>query len=156
MNQSDWKKEVDQFLAKTVQPKKLPQTSNVSRQPMPLLSLRPRYVPPMQQRMIAYRPPPPPPLMGQQRMRPAPVVSHIRYAASSVSTFVKPIEAVPSKIIENKISVPPLVHQPLPTNTTDVDDENQLLELDEPTDVVDTFALIDEALIEADNLLELM
>jgi hypothetical protein len=36
------------------------------------------------------------------------------------------------------------------------DDENLLLESDELTDVVDTFALIDEALLEADHLLELM
>ena len=63
-----------------------------------------------------------------------------------------------SNIVEKQI--PPVSSKstsehPSPT-IPNKDDENQLLKLNEPTDVVDTFALIDEALREADHLLELI
>jgi hypothetical protein len=54
----------------------------------------------------------------------------------------------PSKPVE-QVAPPPVI-------TSQEEDENRLLEFDEPSDVVDTFALIDEALLETDDLLELM
>jgi hypothetical protein len=63
-------------------------------------------------------------------------------AVPSHQTSTKPIEQIPSNTTENNIS--------------NEEDENLLLKLNEPSDVVDTFALIDEALLEADHLLELM
>ena len=44
----------------------------------------------------------------------------------------------------------------LPSAMSSVDDENQLLTLDVSMNELDTFALIDEALLEADHLLELI
>jgi hypothetical protein len=127
MNEFAWKRQVDEFLAKTTQPK--PQ---VIAKPVPLLSLRPRYVPP----------PVPQPLMPPQQSQPV----RIKRPAPSVTT---PAE-VPTKPVEQAPSVPALQR-----NNSKDDDENHLLGLDEPTDVVDTFALIDEVLLETDDLFEL-
>ena len=127
MNESAWKRQVDEFLAKTTQPR--PQ---VIPKPVPLLSLRPRYVPP----------PAPQPLMPPQQSAPV----RIKRPAPPVTT---PAE-VPTKAVE---PTPPAPTQQ-PNNSKD-DDENRLLGLDEPTDVVDTFALIDEVLLETDDLFEL-
>ncbi len=128
MNESAWKREVDEFLAKTTQPK--PQ---VLPKPVPLLSLRPRYIPPLI----------PPPLMPRHQSP-----SSIRINRPSTPVII-PSE-IPTKPVEQVVSIP----APSPTNSKD-EDENRLLGLDEPTDVVDTFALIDEALLETDDLFEL-
>jgi hypothetical protein len=136
MNESAWKREVDEFLAKTTQPKPI-----ALPKPVPLLSLRPRYIPPPV-------PQQPPPLMGpRHRPRQPRSVTAKRPLAPVITPPSKPIEQVSSN---NVLPAPSL-----PVPSKEEEDENQLLELDEPTDVVDTFALIDEALIEAD-LLELM
>jgi hypothetical protein len=137
MNPSAWNKEVDEFLAKTKLP--LPTTS-VLPKPVPLLSLRPRYIPPPQQPHIPRHPPP------LQRPRQPSTVAIQRPLAPVINPSSKPIENTPSNIPSSA---------PSPTISKN-DDENLLLESDELTDVVDTFALIDEALLEADHLLELM
>ncbi len=132
MNDSTWKKEVDEFLAKTTQPKPI-----VLPKPVPLLSLRPRYIPPLLQPRL------PPPLMPRHQ----PPTVRIKRPLAPVLT---PSEVIPSKPVEQVVSVP----APSPTNSKD-EEENRLLELDETTDVVDTFALIDEVLLETDDLFEL-
>jgi len=133
MNESAWKRSVDEFLAKTTQPK-----ITVPPKPVPLLSLRPRYIPPpvLQQ-----------PMIRQHRPRQPSTVAIKRPLAPVITPPSKPIEQVPPT------NVPPAPSSPILSNE---DEENQLLQLDEPTDVVDTFALIDEALFETDQFLELM
>jgi hypothetical protein len=64
-------------------------------------------------------------------------------------TSTKPIVQVSSNTSKSTVE-----HQP--SNTPNEEDENQLLKFNESADIVDTFALIDEALLEADHLLELM
>lgn len=73
--------------------------------------------------------------------------------------FVPQLITPPSTRKSPRIRQPPSVvikRSSLPATTSsssNIEDENQLLE---PTDVVDTFALIDEALREADHLLEII
>ena len=134
MNESAWKREVDEFLAKTTQPKLVP-----------LLSLRPRYIPPPQQAP----PPPPQPLMPRHRPRQPPSVAIKRPVAP-----VKIPPEVPAKPVEQVVSTPAPTPAPAPTsNTSKEDDEDRLLE---STDIGDTFALIDEVLLETGDLLELL
>ncbi len=133
MNESAWKRSVDEFLAKTTQPK-----ITVLPKPVPLLSLRPRYIPPLV---------PQQPMVRHHRPRQPPTVAIKRPLAPVITPPSKPIEQVPSN------NIPPA---PSPPILSKEDEENQLLQLDELTDVVDTFALIDEALLEADQFLELM
>jgi len=139
MNESAWKREVDEFLAKTTQPKPI-----VLPKPVPLLSLRPRYIPPPipQQPMVPRHRPPsqrPPSVAIKEPL--APVITPSQIPS-------KPIEQVPLNDV-------PTVQ--LSTISKEEEDENLLLKLNEPTDVVDTCALIDEALLEIDDhFLELM
>lgn len=130
MNDSTWKKEVDEFLAKTTQPK-----------PVPLLSLRPRFVPPPVQRQ-----PPPPPLMPRAQPRQPLTVPAKRPSAPVIT---------PPEVL-TKAPEPAAPTPTLATINSKEEDENRLLGLNEPTDVVDTFALIDEVLLETDDFLELM
>jgi hypothetical protein len=138
MNELDWKNEVDKFLARTVQPNQRLPMPQFLPQPVPLLSLRPRYRPPPPPPVIHRHPPPPSQQPRIQRPR-------------------QPLSIVPKRPVAPVITPP--IEQPPPNNISSViipndddDDENELLK----TDVVDTFALIDEALFEADHLLELM
>ncbi|CAF0985531.1 unnamed protein product [Rotaria magnacalcarata] len=71
---------------------------------------------------------------------------------TSAQTLTKAIEQIPINITENKTLTSKRTAEP---QTPNQDDENQLLKLNESSDVVDTFAFIDEALLETDNLLEL-
>ena len=131
MNDFTWKKEVDEFLAKTTQPK-----------PVPLLSLRPRFVPSPIQRQ-------PPPLMPRAQPRQP---SAVPIKRPSAPVIVRP-EVPTTKAPEPVAPTPPIQTT---INSKD-DDENRLLGLNEPTDVVDAFALIDEVLLETDDdFLELM
>jgi hypothetical protein len=148
MNDSAWKREVDEFLAKTTQPKPLLSLITVpppsQPQPVPLLSLRPRFIPPLlqspQQTIIPRQPRPRQPVSVVQKRPSAPTV--IRPS--------KPIEQTP----------PPPPPPPAPIQSSKISkeqqDEDELLQLNEPTDIVDTFALIDEALLDDDSFLELM
>ena len=131
MNDFTWKKEVDEFLAKTTQPK-----------PVPLLSLRPRFVPSPIQRQ-------PPPLMPRAQPRQP---SAVPIKRPSAPVIVRP-EVPTTKAPEPVAPTPPIQTT---INSKD-EDENRLLGLNEPTDVVDAFALIDEVLLETDDdFLELM
>ena len=143
MNASDWKQEVDRFLAKTAQPKRPLPTSVVLPQPMSLMPLATRFPRPQQVRA------PLPPFRSApiQRLRPPPLSPAI--AQSPVKPSSLPIQA-------NKIISAPPPSPPPPLTSSIDDDERQLLEMDEPTDVVDTFAMIDEILLEADHLLDLL
>ncbi|CAF1204585.1 unnamed protein product [Adineta steineri] len=77
---------------------------------------------------------------------PAPVTATTSQKSSEPIQQISQNHVVPSNsTVENKIS-----------NTINEEDEKQLLITTDPSDVVDTFALIDEALLEADHLLELM
>ncbi|UJR10445.1 hypothetical protein I4U23_014649 [Adineta vaga] len=142
MNETAWKKQVDEFLARTTQPKATFSTRPIQRQPVPLLSLRPRYVPP--------------PLLSLPHVMPRPPISNPRPRQSRPTTTPRrrpsaPVIASPSNPVEQT---------PTKSNSTPIvpskDDEDLLLESDEPSDVVDTFALIDEALLGVDEFLELM
>jgi hypothetical protein len=95
------------------------------------------------------------------RLRQPPSVAIKRSLASVIvpsQTSTKRSEQVSSNTTGNNAAAP----SPKPTverqtaSILNEEDENQLLKLNETTDVVDTFALIDEALLEADHLLELM
>ena len=73
----------------------------------------------------------------------------------------KPIVSVinPSQIIEQKMTTENKTISSIKQISelqTSKEDENQLLEIDESNNVVNTFALIDEALLEADHVLELL
>lgn len=113
---------------------------------MPLLSVRPHYTPPsVPQQSIASRPRPRQPTSHPNNKRPFVPVS------------------IPAKPVERPVTPPPpstpAAPEPTPIQRPVIvrdEEEDRLLESDEPTDVVDTFALIDEVLLEADNLLELM
>ncbi|CAF2041088.1 unnamed protein product [Rotaria magnacalcarata] len=146
MDDSAWKRQVDEFLAKTTQPKPFVPSIPISSQPVPLLSLRPRFIPPL----LPHRPITPRYPSIPQRPRQPPKVS---------------IQRPPPPVVNN---LPPILSKPVeptpidktspiqPSTILNDEDENKLLELDEPTDVVDTFAFIDEALFETDDLVELM
>lgn len=142
MNEFAWNKQVDEFLAKTSQPK----TNFVpAPRPPPLFSVRPRYAPPPQQSGPPRpRPRQPNSFSNNNKRPPAPVAK----PSKPVERPVTPSPPPPPK------PTPP-VPVPAPATISKDDDENKLLETEEPTDVVDTFALIDEALFETD-LLELM
>jgi hypothetical protein len=135
MNDSAWKKEVDEFLAKTTQPK-----LTVLPKPVPLLSLRPRYIPPL------LPPPLPQPMVPRYRPRQRPSVAITRPLAPVITP-----PQVPSKPVE-QVPSPPAQSSTILKD----EDENKLLELDEFTDIVDTFAFIDEALLETNDFLELI
>ena len=140
MNESAWKKEVDEFLAKTTQQK-----------PVPLLSIRPRFAPPQVQR----QPPPAPPRMFRPQPRQPTSVPNKRPFTPSVITPPEVSKKPPE--VSTKLPEPlPPTPEAAPTTNSKEDDENRLLALDEPTDVVDAFALIDEVLLETDDFFELM
>jgi hypothetical protein len=111
-------------------------------------------------------PPPPPPLQqvstttraARPRQPPSVVIKRSLVPVTTPSQpSTKPIEQVSSNINENNaLSSSQSTVEYQTSNTPNEDDENQLLKLNESADVVDTFALIDEALLEADHLLELM
>lgn len=110
---------------------------------MPLLSLRPRFAPPrMPQQTVAPRPRPRQPTSVPNKRLPAPA-----------TTPLPPPPPTP-KAVERPVIPPPPV--PQPAIVSQEDEEKKLLESDEPSDVVDTFALIDEALLDDDDFLELM
>lgn len=140
MNDSTWKKEVDDFLAKTTQPK-----------PVPLLSVRPRFAPPPVQR----QPPPAPPRMLRPQLRQPTSVPNKRPSAPLVTTPPEVSKKPPEVSIKPPEPVPP-TPEAAPMINSKEEDENRLLGLDEPTDVVDAFALIDEVLLETDDFFELM
>ncbi|CAF0760667.1 unnamed protein product [Rotaria sp. Silwood1] len=71
-------------------------------------------------------------------------------------TSTKSIEPMALNVIGNKNSPSIQTNEPQSSNISNQDDENKLLKPTESSDVVDTFALIDEALLEADHLLELL
>lgn len=164
MNQSDWQQEVDKFLAKTTQPKRPPQL-------MPLLSIHPRFTP-IQQPIAPPRPP-----YHQNRgqgQRPRQVSATFFKRASAPGSSNRhpappaprappamPVKAPAPTVVVPRVPSPPAppapVRAPSPVTQADMDDENELLNFDEDADVVDTFALIDEALLlETDDLPELM
>ncbi|CAF2389470.1 unnamed protein product [Rotaria sp. Silwood2] len=170
MDDSTWKKEVDEFLAKTTQPKNFLPSITMPCQPVSLLSLRPRYIPPpllpqqQQQKPMIPRQPPP-----SQRPRQPSSVAYKQSAPPVVNNFSpvpsKPTEQIPSKPTEQiplkpTEQIPPNNNNPPVQSPTilkeEEDEEDKLLEPDGSTDVVDTFAFIDEALFDADHLLELM
>jgi hypothetical protein len=153
INDTNRKKQVDELVTKTPQSKSGSPTTITG----PSLSpVRPRFTPQ--------------PIVPPSALQPSTRTSRSRQPPSVVlkqplvpitappRTSTKTIEQISSKIVEQNISPPP------PKSTvelktlimTNEEDENELLELNESSDVVDTFALIDEALLEADHLLELM
>ena len=71
-----------------------------------------------------------------------------------------PVTASSPTSTKTIVQVPPNTSKPTleqqPSNSLNEEDENQLLKLNDSSDIVDTFALIDEALLEADHLLELI
>lgn len=140
MNEFAWNKQVDEFLAKTSQPK-----ANFVQavRPPSLFSVRPRYAPPLQQSGPPRPRPRQPNSFSNNKRPPAPIAKPVE----------RPVTAPPPPPPAPKPT--PSVPAPEPAVIAKDDDENKLLETDEPTDVVDTFALIDEALFETD-LLELM
>lgn len=141
MNDSTWKKEVDEFLAKTTQPK-----------PVPLLSLRPRFAPPPMQRQPL---PAPTPRMFRPQPRQPTSVPNKRPFVPSVITPPEVSKKPPEVSIKLPEPMPP-TPEAAPTTNSKEDDENRLLGLNEPNDVVDAFALIDEVLLETDDFFELM
>lgn len=100
--------------------------------------------------------PPARPNATTSRLRPPPSATIKRPLApmtTTTQTSTKSIEPIPINTSENRSSSSKRSAEP---QTPNEDDENQLLKLNESADVVDTFALIDEALLEADNILELL
>ena len=155
MKDSDWKSEVDKFLARTTQPKKSLPTSIVAPQPF---HQQPRPIAPALMSMPSPRQPAPrprpvvtaPPPKQQPVVSPPPVIEK----KAPVVTPPAPAPALaPAPAPTSKPAPEPI---PIPTPTTFVDDESSLLDSDEQADVVETFALIDDALFEADNLLDLI
>ncbi|CAF0848848.1 unnamed protein product [Adineta ricciae] len=156
MNDTAWKREVDAFLAKTTQSRPVLPTASVQPQPVPLFSVRPRYVPPrpLMSRPVAPRAPilnprPPRQPISTTPMRPtAPVISAPRPPS--------PQAQAQAQLQPNPIQQTPTVNNSSPTDAQKEEDERLLLgDLDAPSDVVDTFALIDEALLGVDDFLEL-
>jgi len=152
----NWEKQTNEFIAKTGQRKNSSSTTTTTVQFESVLSsvVRPRFTP---QPIVA--PPLQQPSTKTPRLRQPPSVV-IKRPVISVAvpsqTSTKPIEQIPSNTTENNASpLKPTVENQT-SNISNEEDENLLLKLNEPSDVVDTFALIDEALLEADHLLELM
>jgi len=150
----NWEKQTNEFIAKTGQRKNSSSTTTVQSESVFSSVVRPRFTP---QPIVA--PPLQQPSTKTPRLRQPPSVV-IKRPVISVAvpsqTSTKPIEQIPSNTTENNVSrwKPPVENQT--SNISNEEDENLLLKLNEPSDVVDTFALIDEALLEADHLLELM
>jgi len=147
-------------IAKNIKQKNSSPTTSAPSQSVLPSSGRPRFAPqpitppsPLQQSLSSTitkvsRPRQPPSVVVKQPSVPVTVPSR---------ASTKPIEQVPSNITKNNASSSSksaVEHQT--SNITNEEDENQLLDLNESADVVDTFAFIDEALLEADHLLELM
>ncbi|CAF1267867.1 unnamed protein product [Adineta steineri] len=154
MNDSAWKNEVDAFLARTSQPKTPSQAFSVLPKPVSLLSIRPQYFPPpplMQQSSQWQASPRQAPPRQPSRPRKQSFGTTKQPTAPTIIAPPKPVEKIP---LDNN---PPPPQPPSPISSTQ-EDENLLLKLDEPTDIGDQFALIDEVLLEteADHLLELM
>jgi len=152
----NWEKQTNEFIAKTGQRKTSSSTTTTTVQSESVFSsvVRPRFTP---QPIVA--PPSQQPSTKTPRLRQPPSVV-IKRPVISVAvpsqTSTKPIEQIPSNTTENNVSrLKPTVENQT-SNIFNEEDENILLKLNEPSDVVDTFALIDEALLEADHLLELM
>ncbi len=132
----NWEKPADEFIVKNAQQK------NPSSQPAPSSSERPRFTPQ---------------LITGPSLQPLP--------SSSTTTSKAPRLRQPPSVAIKRPLIPVTTPSPTstkstiehqPSNTPNEEDENQLLKLNESADIVDTFALIDEALLEADHLLELM
>jgi len=156
-------KQTDELIAKNAQPKSSSPTTPVPSQSVPPSSVRPRFIPqPITPPSPLQRPPTISTTIttGAPRPRqPASVVikQPLVPVAAPSQTSTKAIEQVSSNVTENNArssSKSTIEHQT--PNTPNEEDENQLLKLNESADIVDTFALIDEALLEADHLLELM
>ncbi|CAF1161535.1 unnamed protein product [Adineta ricciae] len=152
MNDTAWKREVDAFLAKTTQSRSVLPTASVQPQPVPLFLARPRYVPPrplMSRPVVPRAPirnprPPRQPMSTTPKWPTAPVISASRPPSPQPQPQPNPIQQTPT------------VKNSSPTDAQKEDDERLLLgDLDAPSDVVDTFALIDEALLGVDDFLEL-
>ncbi len=137
----NWEKQTNEFIAKTGQRKNSSTTTTVQSESVSSSVVRPRFTP---QPIVAPALEQPSTKTPRLRQPPSVVIKRpvISVAVPSHQTSTKPIEQIPSNTTENNIS--------------NEEDENLLLKLNEPSDVVDTFALIDEALLEADHLLELM
>ncbi|CAF3991093.1 unnamed protein product [Adineta steineri] len=155
MNDSAWKNEVDAFLARTSQPKMPSQTFSVLPKPVSLLSIRPQYFPPpplMQQSSQWQASPRQAPPRQPSRPRKQSFGTTKQPTAPTIISPPKPVEKIP---LDNNSPPPPQPPSPI---SSAQEDENLLLKLDEPTDIGDQFALIDEVLLEteADHLLELM
>lgn len=92
---------------------------------------------------------------SRQRQPPSVVIKRpLAPAVAPSQTKTESTERLPTSATATNISVSKSTL--LPVELSNLEDENQLLTLNEPSNFVDTFALIDEALLEADHLLELI
>ncbi|CAF0790558.1 unnamed protein product [Rotaria sordida] len=150
-------KQTDESNARISQSKNSSSTTLVPHQPVTSFSVRPRFTP---QLIVA------PSLQSSSstttkipRPRQPPSVVIKRPLApmmTSSQTSTKRIEQIPLSVPDSKSSPSKRTTESQLSNIPNQDDENQLLKPNESNDVVDTFALIDEALLEADHLLELL
>ena len=144
------KRTVPEAILKTTPPPKRLATSTSQDQSLPTSvspTTRPRFVPqPIEAPSSSKKP-------SRLRQPPSTVIKQFL----APMTKAKSIEQIPSN---KSLEKPPSTAKPIAncstSNSINEEDENQLLKLNEPTDIVDTFALIDKALQEADHLLELM
>ncbi len=149
----NWEKQADELIGKNAQQNNASSTTSVAPQPVLPASARPRFTPqPITPPSLS---PPPTARASRPRQLPSVVIKRPLVPVTAPSqTSVKPKERISSNTTEHNV--------PLSSKTTsehqtsNEEDESQLLELHDSADVVDTFALIDEALLEADHLLELM
>ncbi|CAF0785439.1 unnamed protein product [Rotaria sordida] len=150
-------KQTNESNARISQSKNSSSTTLVPHQPVTSFSVRPRFTP---QLIVA------PSLQSSSstttkipRPRQPPSVCIKRPLApmmTSSQTSTKRIEQIPLSVPDSKSSPSKRTTESQLSNIPNQDDENQLLKPNESNDVVDTFALIDEALLEADHLLELL
>ncbi len=151
-------KQADKFTAKGAQQKNSSSTTTVPHQSVLPSSVRPRFTP---QPIVAPSSQPPSSIKTttttpRSRQLPSVVIKRPLVPVTAPSqTSTKRIEHVSSSSNAATSSSKSTVERQTPSITNE-EDENQLLKLNETTDVVDTFALIDEALLEADQFLELM
>ncbi|CAF0864086.1 unnamed protein product [Adineta ricciae] len=144
------KRTVPETMLKTTPPPKRLATSTSQDQSLPSSVspiTRPRFVPqPIEAPSSSTKP-------SRLRQPPSTVIKQFLTPV----TKAKSIEQIPSKnSSESQPSTTKSTGKCSTSNSINEEDENQLLKLNEPTDIVDTFALIDEALQETDHLLELM
>ncbi|CAF3937838.1 unnamed protein product [Rotaria sp. Silwood2] len=150
-------KQTDESSAKIFERKSSSSTTMEPRQSIISSSVRPRVIPQLivspslkPSSLITTKTPQPRQLSSVVIKQPLTAIM----MASQTST--KSIEQTPINITDNKSSSTKRTAEPQSSNTSNQDDKNQLLKPNESSDVVDTFALIDEALLEADHLLELL